>query len=78
MKFGETLRELDLGDKIGAIGELGIDLGSSILEGGGDVVEGVGGALNGLLGGDKDKEDGEDKPKDDEEDKGLLDSINPF
>lgn len=77
VKFGETLGELGLGDSLEALGELGVDLGEGILQGGGDLLEGAGGAIGDLLGGNKDKE-GEDKPEEEKEGKGLLDDLNPF
>lgn len=69
-QFTEALGELDLGEGAAALKGLGVDLG----EGAGDVIKGIGG----LIGGDKDKDDGEDKPEDEKEEKGLLDDLNPF
>jgi hypothetical protein len=79
-EFGETLGELGLGDSLEALGGLGIDLGDGVLEGSGDLIEGAGGALKGLLNGDKkDKEAEEDAEQDKEDkDKGVLDDLNPF
>ena len=81
-QFGETLGELGLGDSLEALGGLGIDLGDGVLEGSGDLIEGAGGALKGLLNSDKkkkDKEAAEDAGQDKEdEDKGALDDLNPF
>jgi len=57
-KLGETLKDLNLGDHVKAIGDLGVDLGEGVGdllkgvgEGTGDVLKGVGGGLKNLLGG---------------------------
>ena len=71
VKFGETIKELDLGGKFEALGDFGVDLG----EGAGDLIEGAGDAIGDLLGGDKDK----DKDKEGEEEEGgVLEGLNPF
>lgn len=76
VKFGETIKELDLGSKFEAIGDFGQIIGegaSEILEGGGDIIEGAADTVGGFLNGRND----EDKPKEDEEkDKSLLERIN--
>lgn len=81
VKFGETIGELGLGDKLGAIGDLGIDLSDGVLKGAGSVIEGagdvIGDTIGGFFGGDK-----QDKPKEEdkqnEQDKSVLDGLNPF
>lgn len=59
VKLGETIEELDLGDKLDAIGDLGVDiseLGIDAIEGigeeAGNAVKGAGDAIRGLLDGD--------------------------
>ena len=72
VEFGETLKELDLGGKLDALGDLGIDG----MEGVGDAFKGIGEGAGDLLEGAGEFLGGDD---DDDEDKGgVLDDLNPF
>ncbi|MEM9347368.1 MAG: hypothetical protein AAGB26_12200 [Planctomycetota bacterium] len=78
VKFGETIKELDLGNQFEAIGDFGKFLGDGaggILEGGGGLIDGAGDAIGNIIGGDKDKET---EGSEGEEEGGLLEDLNPF
>ncbi|MGB0767863.1 MAG: hypothetical protein ACPGYV_09140 [Phycisphaeraceae bacterium] len=78
--FGEALSALGLDDGLEAIGELGIDLGEGIIEGGEDAVEGIGELVDETDDADAAVEEAENniREKAQEEEEDLLDEINPF